>query len=327
MHVDLAGGVPAGEVWLGVGDSGCDCWWWRVLDQTCTVQLDPSRHVEAGTACVYIIYTGHQLLRINSIWLGAVRPPLIVEILPRIGTGGATLRFSATTVPDGEALSCVWNFGAAAVPDVSYLLEPTVQLREPGLYDCAVTASNEVGSYAEEFSVCVVEASEYLPQSLYAIPVALSARTGEEVTVRVVTGALPSEAPLRTVNSIGLTVGTGCDYVEGSFNVGAPGNAAYDVDGIWCTLSVPPQGFMELIEDYVGPLTTDVAGEQLLIFNLVPINGGTTTQAGDLFNFRLLFSQPGTYELGFRAYFEYERTYYADTTSATATLNTLTGSW
>ncbi len=312
VHVAIDGGIPVGEVWLGIGDAGCDCWCWRLLDGSATAQLEPSRQVVGGACSVVLMYTGTATLKVDSIWLGAATPPFIEDVLPRVGTGGSTHRFSIQTASGGKPLSCAWEFGEAAEPSASCQCEPLVRLQEPGQYDCSVTVANCAGSCTEHFTLGVEESSQYLPGTLYAIPAQTSAETGGTVTVRVVTGQLPADAPLRTVYTVGLTVGSGCDYVAGSFNAGAPGGAAADVDGVWSTLSSAPQGFMEINEDYVGPLPTDVPGQQLLIFNVVPINGGVTTAAGDLFNFRLRFSAPGDYQLGFRDYYLYERTYYAD---------------
>lgn len=312
VYVETDGAAQPGELWLGLADFTRDSWSWQSLDESGVATFDPARHLSGDAAYAYIVYTGSAYLKVHSIRLGALTPPFIEDVLPRIGVAGATRRFSVATAEDGQAQSCVWNFGGAAVPSISYQLQPLVELQAPGTYSCSVTASNAAGDFSEDFTVRVVAAAEYLPQTLYAIPAQTSAQTGEAVTVRVVTGELPADAPLRTVYSIGLTVDGDGEYVSGSYNIGAPGGAAHAVDGVWSTLSIAPEEFIALNEDYLGPVATDVPGQQLFIFNVVPVNGGTTTEAGDLFNFQLRFSAPGAYSLGFRASYEYERTYYSD---------------
>ena len=201
VHVETDGAAQPGELWLGLADFTRDSWLWHSLDESGSAVFDPARHLSGDAAYAYIVYTGSAYLKVHSIRLGALTPPFIEEILPRIGVSGATRRVSAATAEDGEAQSCVWDFGEAAVPGVSYQLEPLVELQAVGLYSCSVTASNEAGDFSEDFTVRVVSAAEYLPQTLYAIPVQTAAQPDQAVTIRIVTGELPADAPLRTVYS------------------------------------------------------------------------------------------------------------------------------
>ena len=148
------------------------------------------------------------------------------------------------------------------------------------------------------------------PDTIYAIPLSGASSVGANVGIVVVTG-VPAN-PFQFMNGVGLTVNDDADYVSGTFNAGAVGGAAGDIDGIWSAIN-PAGGILLAPDSFI--VATDIGGgRERWDFNLTPIGGSDqTTASGELFNFEFTFSAAGTKTLGFQAITGIvSRTYYTD---------------
>jgi hypothetical protein len=150
-----------------------------------------------------------------------------------------------------------------------------------------------------------------LADALYAIPLQNTVHVGEPVTIEVLTTATAN--PFRAaVVRLTVAAASGYHFEAGSFNVGIPGGAADDPDGVWN--AVQPSGFFDswdgigfqqLID--FGPLLTGTD------FRVVPFGGQDVPAAdGAIFNFAATFATPGTWKLGFQQFNVVDRTYYQD---------------
>ena len=148
---------------------------------------------------------------------------------------------------------------------------------------------------------------------LAAIPMESSAVVGETVTIQVTSGDFPAGGAFNYMNSVGVTVNDGGDYVDGTFNVGSIGGEQKGVDGIWADMNPAPEGFF-IPQDFMMKATDVTADPSLdyLHFNVTPLGAGEVSNGGDLFNFGVAFNHPGTYRLGFLEYQDVKRTYYSD---------------
>jgi len=143
--------------------------------------------------------------------------------------------------------------------------------------------------------------------ALAAVPTATAASAGDDVTIVVISGDFSN--PFQYMNGVGVTVDTGATYVDTTLNVGAPGGAQLEVDGIWT--AVGPDSFL-LPTDFMIQ-ENDIGGGMVRIdFNVTPIGGSETSNGGALFNFGMNFASAGTYTLGFQEFQDVKRTYYSD---------------
>jgi hypothetical protein len=212
-------------------------------------------------------------------------------------------------VPDGVSaapLSQTVASGTAAEFALSYSGEPPAA----GYGDIVITATDPGGlSITEMVAIPTTPppGPEYEPDSIYAIAQSGSAVVGEPVRIVVITGVLPN--PFQYLNGVRVTAESGADFVAESFNVGALGGAAYEADGLWGAMS--PLSFVEPPSP-VNPAPQDIGGGRVAFdFGLAPAIGGNVADAsGELFNFSLTFSAPGTYTLGFQAEDGPARTFY-----------------
>lgn len=147
-----------------------------------------------------------------------------------------------------------------------------------------------------------------IADTLFAIPLVASALTTDTVSIVVATG-VPANA-FQYMNGCRVTAPTGFAYVDGTFNVGAPGGAAGDADGFWTTMA-PGGGFLLPPDNFI--VETDLGGGLVGIdFNVTPIGGSdVTTDSGALFNFGATFAA-GENVLGFQQTLGVDRTYYTD---------------
>ncbi|MBN2082660.1 hypothetical protein JW859_10715 [bacterium] len=307
-----------GEFWVGLADFAADTWYWQLLEDY-QVAVDPARHLRDGEAYVILSYTGNGVQEIQSARLGALAPPFIASVTPPIGTTGGTVTFSARLLKGDifadqpyYATGWHWEFNGAASPVSSSAATPQVTLGPTGAYECSVTASNAAGTVDFDFTVFVAAASPYTPATLYAIPLATTVTVGEPVRVRVITGQFAPNEPLCSLSGAGVTVPVGAHYVEGSFNVGTSGGAAYSTDGFWDQMEPPVSEFLEVPDEWFTPIEMDGTGLVLLPFSIAPIQGHDTTVSGVLFNFQLTFDSPGLYELGFIEEYAGERTFFTE---------------
>jgi hypothetical protein len=147
------------------------------------------------------------------------------------------------------------------------------------------------------------------PDTLYAFASPTSVATGDTVTVTIMTGD-PAN-PFQYLNGVGLTIESDCDKVANSFNAGAVGGGAGDVDGFWTTMN-PGGGFLLPPDNFI--VATDIGGgRERWDFNLTPI-GGSDVAAGEgaLFSYQFTFSAAGTKTFGFQDINVVNRTYYSD---------------
>jgi hypothetical protein len=168
-------------------------------------------------------------------------------------------------------------------------------------------------STSEESRVYVQLGRAHLPTDvLVATPLKTIVKVGEPVTVLVLTSILPM--PFLSAN-VALTTDATGEYVPGSFNIGAPGGEAFDVDGTWADMNDgtgPSGGFlMPPLQVFEG--RSGGPGLVAWDFNVTPVGGSELTGSdGALFNCQFTFSTPGTKTFGFEAVNSIKRTYYAD---------------
>jgi hypothetical protein len=121
------------------------------------------------------------------------------------------------------------------------------------------------------------------PDKLYAWPDTTSAYPGEEVTIILSTEQ--SANPLRALDAVRITFNN-ASYVAGSLNVGAPGGARDEADGVWAQLGaagvdLPNEGSIGTLQLPDGRLALD--------FYALPqgASGDLLNASGALLNFRL----------------------------------------
>lgn len=147
-------------------------------------------------------------------------------------------------------------------------------------------------------------------ETLYAYPLRTVVEAGE--TVRIVVASGPTAAPFKYLNGLGIVVNSGASYVDGSLNVGAPGGAQQDPDGIWA--AVQPEGFL-LPTDFMIRERSVGNGQVRIDFNITPIGGEEVSDGGLLMNCQLAFAAAGDYALRFEAFRDVKRTFYSDSSS------------
>ena len=135
---------------------------------------------------------------------------------------------------------------------------------------------------------------------------------GNPVTVVIVTGDLPADAPFNFCDGVGFTVNAGADYAAGTFNIGAVGGNADASDGIWGDMSPLPIGYI-MPQDWMMAFTA-LAGDATMgriDFNATAIGGSGVTDGGAILNFGLDFSAAGVYDLSFQYLEDVRRTFYS----------------
>lgn len=196
--------------------------------------------------------------------------------------------------------------GSAAQFELTYAGDPP----EGGFGALAITAEDSDG-LNDTAAVPIPEnpgpGPQYEPNALYAVPQDTTAAVDEAVVIVVRTGPLPN--PFQFLNGVRVTVDSGAEFEPGSFNVGAPGGAAYEADGLWSAMD--PVQFIEPPSS-VNPVPANLGDGRIAFdFGLAPVVGSNLDSAnGELFNFALRFTAPGTYTLGFQADDGVARTYY-----------------
>jgi hypothetical protein len=146
------------------------------------------------------------------------------------------------------------------------------------------------------------------PDSVFAWPAATTAHDGDHVLVTVY--CYKTANPFLYLNMVRITAELGTTYVDDSLNVGAPGGASGDADGVWVDVD-PADGFLGGtmgFEDIGG-------GRAACDFNITPINGKQipSDASGALFNFEM--EVHSDIHLGIDRGDMPKRTYYSDETS------------
>jgi len=221
---------------------------------------------------------------------------------------GVTLTVSVTE-PAGLSVDELSKAASQTSGTVSFTWS-AVSIIDGGTGDTTITVDDGEGGTATATATITIDpvTSFTVPSGgLAAVPLAGSATTADTVTVVVISGDFSD--PFLYMNGAGVTVDSGATYVDGTLNIGEPGGAQLDVDGLWT--SVAPDSF--LIPNDFMIQENDIGGGRIRIdFNVTPINGTETTDGGALFNFGLEFASAGTYTLGFEEFHDVKRTYYSD---------------
>ncbi len=311
------------RIWVAVADFIQNTWRWQHLTrsysypydaepQIAVATFDPAASIRDGQLPVMLMAYGSQ---VDVEWLS-----LHSEIPPRIngvsiwGSKEGQLARLSADLSMGIPEKMVWDFSTAGVPNHSFELEPGLILGAAGTYSCSVTASNDSGSNSYEFELTVDAYEPGRLPALRASPLQDAVKVGEEATIAVSTTMLPQDAPLSYMNCVGVVVAKDACYTPSSFNTGSPGGDRYETDGCWSTLDVQPEGWIAVDDWMIRPRDVGIPGLVCYDFNLTPVHGGSATDGGMLFNFRLQFAAAGTYRLRFME-FDIDglpRTYYSD---------------
>jgi hypothetical protein len=180
----------------------------------------------------------------------------------------------------------------------------------PDGWDTLATVTSDRGVQDMEQVLVSRLPSQFEPEKLYAFPLRTVITTAD--TARIVVASGPTEAPFQYMNGVSIMVNTGAAYVDGTLNVGAPGGAISEMDGIW--QAVQPDSFL-LPSDYMIQERSISYDQVCIDFNVTPIGGSDVTCGGMLFNCELAFTEPGNYVLGFELHHDVPRTYYSDAAS------------
>ena len=252
-----------------------------------------------------------------EVWPTQNIPPVIEEV----GSEAGKLTVVVSDADDDSVVLTVSGFtgmtvdyatkAAAATGTAIFVFEAD---------DVLAGTSSEVDIVAEDWTggtdkataTVSIPAFGLFPGKLYAIPLSASVSTGDPVTVVVATGV--TELPFQFMTGAGMVVDGDASYVPNSFNTGLPGGARDDADGVWAGITsdggflLAPDG---LIQPGPNPDGTLQPGTQRIDFNVTPLGGSDVASAeGALFNFQLVYSQPGEKHIGFQEFNGIPRTYY-----------------
>ncbi|MBN2081196.1 hypothetical protein JW859_03200 [bacterium] len=146
---------------------------------------------------------------------------------------------------------------------------------------------------------------------LVAVPLERQVELGDAVTIVVASGDFPAAAPFHYANGLGITAEETVCYSDNSWNIGIPGGAFEEFDGLWSTMDPVPASVL-LPGDMMIQFNNIGNGRARVDFNVTPIGGSNTTAGGALMSFQLRPETAGPYTLGFQQFNEVKRTYYAD---------------
>lgn len=182
-----------------------------------------------------------------------------------------------------------------------------------------ITASDPQGANDTADSNVSVASIPINADTIYALPLAHSAAPGQPVRVFIYTGA--TAHPFKFLNGCGITVEADANYYSNSYNIGFLGGEAFGVDGVWSQIG--SVGFLQFPDWLI--VSTDIGGgRQRFDFSLVPLGGAQVNNlTGYLFNMALVFSTPGTKQLGLVDVDGVDRTYYSDDSAMTYHWGTL----
>lgn len=242
--------------------------------------------------------------------------------VPADMSGGAEAMWSASILGGIAPFTVSWDFGGGAMPNTVTLTGQTAAASTTptmltGHWFAVLTVADAAGhtfvtpSPGVEYYVTdgIVNPIELASDTLYALPQLATAAVGEAVRVVVATG-IPNN-PFQYMTGAGLTMPSDGTYVKGSFNAGAPGGEAGDVDGYWAQMA-PAGGFLLAPDSFIVPV--DIGnGRVRFDFNLTPLSGSNQfTAKGALFNAQFSFSTAGTKVFRFQQTQGVKRTYYSD---------------
>jgi len=303
--------LMADELWVALGNRDQDRWDWFEIDPEGSLKVDVAEIGpyldESDRLLAVVLVVGDATCNLSHLYF-AESPPVINSVSPAGGASGSEVEFSADVDGLGP-YDYFWDFGGAATPTQSSAPKPTVTLGIQGTYGGNLTVANFFGPTDFPFVVEVTENYQPGTGELIAQFATDTGTTSEPVRVLVSCGQFPHS--FMYLNSVAVTVEVGAEYAAHTFNVGTPGGAYNGVDGVWTYID--PDSFL-LPDDnlYTESPVNGEPGVIYIAFNVIPIGGHNTMEGGDLFNFEMQFSAPGTYNLGFLDFQDVKRTYYSD---------------
>lgn len=188
--------------------------------------------------------------------------------------------------------------------------------------DVMVTVTDSLGATdTDTITVIIYGINQQVPAgALWAVAMSPTATVGgDPVTVVILTGDLPADAPFNYCDGVGFTINEGADYARYSYNYGAPGGAWDEMDGIWGTMSPIPTGFIWSMDMIAWtPLDDDPTMGRIDLWASPYVGSGITDVTdGAILNFGLEFSEPGVYTLGFQYFEDVRRTFYSSPDATT----------
>lgn len=300
------------NIWIGFANYQRNCWQWRELRATYYSnrwnEFDPAINVNDEKMLIAIVAMND----VDVKWLavGGATPPIPFDIQPRLVMTGDEVQF-ITEVPNTPIETYNWDFGGGATPNTSEEPSPIVTAAAPGIYYGELTASNVLGACPTSFIYLVTEVTDVPPQHLLAIPEETVIHVDEPVLVTVKCGDFPQQQPMHNV-FFDLLIPESADYVSNSFNVGAPGGAKTELDGIWATFDDPVPGWFDVPDALIYFGSSSIPGMKRAALCGTPLGDSLTTTGGDIVNMQFTFSQPGEYEMGFLPWEDGGDTYYTN---------------
>lgn len=300
-----------GTLWIGLGDRVRNRWEWLrpAHDESLLIGNLAPYLSELDELHVVVLLTGDGQFKLESIAITG-RPPHVFGVSPTFIAPGAQEVMTVMMVGTGD-LTYVWDFGGAVTPNSSTEESPAVTALAEGIYECSLAVSNILGSDLYNFEI-EIDAT-ILEGQLIAVALDKVVTTADIATVLVKCGDFPAGASFTYMSGVAVTWEAGADYAPLTFNLGAVGGAAKDVDGVWSAMDPVPIDFLLSQETSLGsaPVNGEL-GRLYVGFNVTPLFGSDIVGGGELFNFGLSFTAAGTYTLGFLEFQDVKRTYYSD---------------
>ncbi|MBN2082231.1 S8 family serine peptidase [bacterium] len=159
-----------------------------------------------------------------------------------------------------------------------------------------ITVTDNTGLFSQTTARLTMPGISLAYNTLYAIPLQTTAEINEPVTILVASGA-PSES-FNAMNGVALTVESNATYVPDSFNVGDVGGERWEPDGFW--LAMPDCELFGPDDFSISPTALDNGRVFFNGLSIFPVDQTAVAGfSGVLFNLQLVFSETGSYHLGF----------------------------
>jgi hypothetical protein len=238
-----------------------------------------------------------------------VGPALSTAAIDRVWQIGPTLYVQASSSTPGDTITVTVteppgltvdasSKAAAQTSGTAVFHWTATDIVAGGSGETTITATN--GGGATDTATATIEITPpgpVLEGMLVAMPTSASALAGEPVTIVVIGGPLPANAPFRHMNGVAVSFDhRPSDFTN--FNIGAPGGDRWHADGIWA--AVQPNGFTTGWEWW--PYIRDAGGGSWqLDFSLFTLEGAASCGGGALFSFDVVFDTPGEVHVGLAA--------------------------
>lgn len=284
-------------VWLAFANFKKDSWDWEILGTTTKQHpYDPSQSVLNDELLIAIVATSPTTVE----WLvaGYATKPFVKEVTPLLMRTGSQMQFSATMMRYSQSETFFWNFGGGVQPNVSEAEDPEITALAPGNYTGTLTTENVLGEEVYEFTYRIIDSNSVPPLHLQAIPDKTAVLVNEPIVITIKCGDFPQDKQMRD-GWITLLTSDHASYVPGSFNVGSPGGAQYELDGLWAIQQYPPYGWLPVVDAWLEFEVLEATGKAKLTLAATPVLSSNTTLGGDFLNFAISYSEPGIYELDF----------------------------